>query len=118
HLAEAQAILGHERLTRDYWSSGGPPLPLHERIELVWRLEILRRRPTDDATWRDLAREADRTLEHPEFQTTWMHHWFGVAVGPGRAPGQGRAAGRAIARAPGGTRRRLLVHAGGVHPRG
>ena len=81
HLAEAQAILGHEKLTRDYWSSGGPPLPLHERIELVWRLEILRRRPTDDAIWRDLAREADRTLEHPEFQTTWMHHWFGVAFG-------------------------------------
>src|SRR5206468_2877956 len=67
HLAEAQAILGHERLTRDYWSSGGPPLPLHERIELVWRLEILRKRHTDDATWRDLAREADRALEHPEF---------------------------------------------------
>jgi tetratricopeptide (TPR) repeat protein len=81
HLAEAQAILGHERLTRDYWSSGGPPLPLHERIELVWRLEVLRGRHTDDATWRDLAREANRALEHPEFQTTWMHHWFGVAFG-------------------------------------
>jgi tetratricopeptide (TPR) repeat protein len=77
HLAEAQAILGHERLTRDYWKS--PQLPLHERIELLWRLEVLRDRRTDDATWRDLAREADRALEHPEFQTTWMHHWFGVA---------------------------------------
>src|SRR5215468_9985501 len=86
HLAEAQAILGHERLTRDYWSSGGPPLPLHERIELVWRLEILRGRPTDDAIWRDLAREVDRALEHPEFQTTWMHHWFGVAFGRARHP--------------------------------
>jgi tetratricopeptide (TPR) repeat protein len=81
HLAEAQAILGHERLTRDYWSSGNPPLPLHERIELLWRLEVLRDRRTDDATWRDLAREADRALEHADFQTTWMHHWFGVAFG-------------------------------------
>jgi tetratricopeptide (TPR) repeat protein len=81
HLAEAQAILGHERLTRDYWAARNPPLPLHERIELLWRLEILRDRPTDDATWRDLAREADRALEHAEFQTTWMHHWYGVAFG-------------------------------------
>jgi tetratricopeptide (TPR) repeat protein len=78
HLAEAQAILGHERLTRDYWTSKNPPLPLHERIELLWRLEVLRDRRTDDATWRDLAREADRALEHADFQTTWMHHWFGV----------------------------------------
>jgi tetratricopeptide (TPR) repeat protein len=76
HLAEAQAILGHERLTRDYWRN--PVLPLHERIELLWRLEVLRDRRTDDATWRDLAREADGALEHAEFQTTWMHHWFGV----------------------------------------
>src|SRR5262252_9370442 len=95
HLAEAQAILGHERLTRDYWSSGGPPLPLHERIELVWRLEILRGRPTDDATWRDLAREADRALEHPEVQTTWMHHWFGVAFGRAGHPDK---AGRQVQR--------------------
>jgi len=78
HLAEAQAILGHERLTRDYWSAKNPPLPLHERIDLLWRLEVLRDRRTDDATWRELAREADRALEHPDFQTTWMHHWFGV----------------------------------------
>jgi tetratricopeptide (TPR) repeat protein len=78
HLAEAQAILGHERLTRDYWTSTNPPLPLHERIELLWRLEVLRDRRGEDATWRDLAREADRALEHAEFQTTWMHHWFGV----------------------------------------
>src|SRR5499426_239017 len=79
HLAEAQALLGHERLTRDYWAAKNPPLPLHERIELLWRLEILRDRRTDDATWRDLAREADAALEHADFQTTWMHHWFGVA---------------------------------------
>src|SRR5262245_3423900 len=79
HLAEAQAILGHERLTRDYWTA--TTLPLHERIELSWRLEVLRDRPTDDATWRGLAREADGALEHADFQTTWMHHWYGVAFG-------------------------------------
>ena len=55
HLAEAQAILGHERMTRDYWASTTPPLPLYERIELLWRLEVLRQRPTDDAVWQDLA---------------------------------------------------------------
>jgi tetratricopeptide (TPR) repeat protein len=81
HLAEAQAILGHERLTRDYWTTKNPPLPLHERIELLWRLEVLRDRRTDDTTWRDLAGEAVRALEHAELQTTWMHHWFGVAFG-------------------------------------
>jgi tetratricopeptide (TPR) repeat protein len=81
HLAEAQAILGHERLTRDYWASRNPPLPLHERIELLWRLEVLRDRRAEDTTWRDLAREADGALEHADFQTTWMHHWFGVAFG-------------------------------------
>jgi len=79
HLAEAQAILGHERLTRDYWASKNPPLPLHERIDLLWRLEVVRGRRTDDATWRALAGEADRALEHPDVQTTWMHHWYGVA---------------------------------------
>ena len=81
HLAEAQAILGHERLTRDYWASRNPPLPVHERIELLWRLEVSRHQPADDTQWRDLAAEADRALEHPDFQTTWMHHWYGVAFG-------------------------------------
>jgi tetratricopeptide (TPR) repeat protein len=79
HLAEAQAILGHERMTRDYWASSNPPLPLYERIELLWRLELLRHRRTDDAIWRDLAQQADRVLEYADFQTTWMHHWIGVA---------------------------------------
>ena len=45
HLAEAQALLGHERMTRDYWASAAPPLPLYERIELLWRLEVLRSAP-------------------------------------------------------------------------
>jgi tetratricopeptide (TPR) repeat protein len=79
HLADAQAILGHERLTRDYWASATPPLPLYERIELLWRLEVLRQQPTDDAIWQDLARQAERVLEYADFQTTWMHHWIGVA---------------------------------------
>ena len=79
HLAEAQAILGHEKMTRDYWASSTPPLPLYERIELLWRLETLRGIATDEAIWRDLAAQGDRTLEHADFLTTWMHHWIGVA---------------------------------------
>jgi tetratricopeptide (TPR) repeat protein len=79
HLAEAQALLGHERITRDYWASTGPPLPLHERIDLLWRLEVVRHAPVDEAAWRDLARQADALLRHPDVLTTWMHHWLGVA---------------------------------------
>lgn len=79
HLAEAQAILGHERLTRDYWASTAPALPLYERIELRWRLEVLRHAMVDKAVWQDLARQGDRVLEHADFQTTWMHHWLGLA---------------------------------------
>ena len=79
HLAEAHAILGEARMTRDYWASTVPPLPLYERIELLWRLEVLRHTRTDDAIWQDLARQAERTLEHADFLTTWMHHWIGVA---------------------------------------
>ena len=79
HLAEAQAILGHERMTRDYWVSSTPALPLYERIELLWRLEVLRHRPADEAVWLDLAKQADRILEHADFQTIWMHHWIALA---------------------------------------
>jgi tetratricopeptide (TPR) repeat protein len=79
HLAEAQAIMGHERLARDYWASATPPLPLYERIELLWRLEILRHILTDDAVWRELAQQGERLLVHADFLTTWMHHWIGVA---------------------------------------
>ena len=80
HLAEAQALLGHERMTRDYWGSTTPPLPLYERIELLWRLEMLRGASTDAATWRDLANQGERILrEYADWQTTWMHHWLGVA---------------------------------------
>jgi tetratricopeptide (TPR) repeat protein len=92
HLAEAHAILADARMTRDYWASTAPPLPLYERVELVWRLEVLRHAPTDDAVWRDLAAQADRVLAHADFLTTWMHHWIGVAfarVGEwGKAKGQ------------------------------
>src|SRR5262245_63324017 len=79
HLAETQAILGHERMTRDYWASTSPPLPLYERIELLWRLEILRGTSTEDAVWQDLASQGERLLFHADFLTTWMHHWLGVA---------------------------------------
>jgi len=67
-------------MTRDYWASSTPPLPLYERIELLWRLEVLRDTPSDPATWRDLARQGERILgEYADWQTTWMHHWLGVA---------------------------------------
>lgn len=79
HLAEAHALLGHVRMTRDYWASSAPALPLYERIELCWRLEVLRGVLTDTAVWQDMARQADRVLEHADFQTVWMHHWIGVA---------------------------------------
>lgn len=79
HLAEAHALLGHERMTRDYWASTAPALPLYERIELRWRLELLRHAPIDDGAWQDLAAQAERVLEHADFQTIWMHHWLGVA---------------------------------------
>ena len=79
HLAEAHAILGDARMTRDYWASTAPPLPLYERIELLWRLEVLRRTPADDAIWQELAAQGERLLAHADFLTTWMHHWIGVA---------------------------------------
>src|SRR5690606_24010811 len=56
-----------------------PALPLHERVELTWRLEVLRGAPVDDGAWRDFAAEADRLLAHADFLTTWMHHWIAVA---------------------------------------
>jgi tetratricopeptide (TPR) repeat protein len=79
HLAEAQAILGHERLARDYWASTTPVLPLYERVELLWRLEMVRHAPTDEAVWRELAKQGERLLESAEWQTVWMHHWIGLA---------------------------------------
>jgi tetratricopeptide (TPR) repeat protein len=80
HLAEAQALLGHDRITRDYWASSAPPLPLYERIELLWRLELLRGASVDASIWRDLAKQGERVLaEYADWQTTWMHHWLGVA---------------------------------------
>ena len=49
------AILGYERFTRDYWASTSPALPLFERIELMWHLEIIRHAPVDTAMWQELA---------------------------------------------------------------
>jgi tetratricopeptide (TPR) repeat protein len=80
HLAEAQAILGHERLTRDYWASASSPLPLFERIELMWRLEVLRQAPVDEAMWKDLAAQGERLLEQADYLTIWMQHWIGLAL--------------------------------------
>jgi tetratricopeptide (TPR) repeat protein len=79
HLAEANALLGHVRMTREYWSSTTPALPLYERIELLWRLELLRHMASDASVWQNLARQADNILEHAEFQTVWMHHWIAIA---------------------------------------
>jgi tetratricopeptide (TPR) repeat protein len=79
HLAESHAILRDSRMTRDYWASTAPPLPLYERIELLWRLELLHHTPTDGAIWQDLANQGERLLEQADFLTTWMHHWIGVA---------------------------------------
>jgi len=79
HLAEANALLGHVRMTREYWSSTTPALPLYERVELLWRLELLRHVASDVSVWQELARQADRVLEHAEFQTVWMHHWIAIA---------------------------------------
>jgi hypothetical protein len=79
HLAETHALLGHEAMTREYWASTSPALPLYERVELLWRLEVVRGAPVDDRVWADLAAQAERVLEHADFQTTWMHHWIGIA---------------------------------------
>lgn len=94
HLAEARTILGHERFTRDYWSSTAPALPVHERVELLWRLEMLHHVSTPDAVWTDLAAEGERLLEHPDALTIWMHHWIGLAFA--RA-GETTKAGRQVA---------------------
>jgi tetratricopeptide (TPR) repeat protein len=94
HLGEARAILGYEAFTRDYWSHTTPALPLFERIELLWRLEVTRRLPVDVATWQDLAEQGERLLAHAEYLTIWMHHWIGLALA--RA-GNLEKAGRQIA---------------------
>src|SRR5262249_23584368 len=53
HLGEAQAILGHEQLTRDY--STAATVPPFERVALMWRLEGLPRTAIDRERWEDLA---------------------------------------------------------------
>lgn len=78
HLAEAQAILGNERLTHDYWTS--PTLPLFERIELMWRLEVIRHAQVDAAVWQELAAQSEQLLEDGDYLTTWIHHWIGIAL--------------------------------------
>jgi tetratricopeptide (TPR) repeat protein len=80
HLAEMHAILGYERFTRDYWASTSPALPLFERIELMWRLEIIRHAAVDAAMWQDLATQGERLLPQADYLTIWMHHWIGLAL--------------------------------------
>jgi tetratricopeptide (TPR) repeat protein len=102
HLAEAHALLGHARMTREYWASTTPPLPLYERIELLWRLEVLGHTTTEAAVWHDLARQADRLLEHADFQTVWMHHWIGVAFARAGQWGKARQQVERLRRLPEG----------------
>jgi tetratricopeptide (TPR) repeat protein len=80
HLGEARAILGYEQFTRDYWAHTSPALPLFERIELLWRLEVVRHLPVDVTVWMELAEQGERLLIHPEYLTIWMHHWIGLAL--------------------------------------
>jgi tetratricopeptide (TPR) repeat protein len=55
-------------------------LPLFERIELLWRLENLRRETADIDTWKTLAAQGERLLEHAPYLTIWMHQWIGLAL--------------------------------------
>ena len=100
HLGEAQAILGHERLTRDY--STAPTVPPFERIALVWRLEMLRGARIDDAVWKELAAQAERMLEHADYLTTWMHHWIGIALARAGKPEQAKKQVERLRRLPAG----------------
>jgi hypothetical protein len=89
-------------MTREYWDSTTPALPLYERVELLWRLEVLRHTATDAAVWRDLARQADRLLEHADFQTVWMHHWIGLAFARAGEWGKARQQVERLRRLPEG----------------
>jgi tetratricopeptide (TPR) repeat protein len=79
HLAEAQAILGDTRISRDYWSSKSPALPLFERIEILWRREVIRHESEPLSVWQELAAEGEKLLDIAEDLTIWMHHWIGLA---------------------------------------
>ncbi|MGQ4810208.1 hypothetical protein NKDENANG_03657 [Candidatus Entotheonellaceae bacterium PAL068K] len=79
HLAEAHAILGDTRMTQDYWSSTAPALPLFERIELQWRLEMVRHESVSESIWKELAAQGELLLDIADDLTIWMHHWIGLA---------------------------------------
>ena len=66
--------------TRDYWASTAPALPLFERIELMWRLEVIRHATVDTAVWQELATQGERLLQQADYLTIWMHHWIGLAL--------------------------------------
>src|SRR5262249_20259558 len=81
--------------------------PLYERIELLWRLELLRGTAVDASIWRDLATQGEKLLaDYADWQTTWMHHWLGVAFARAgewaRAAPQGERLRRLPAGPPGG----------------
>ena len=100
HLGEAQAILGHERLTRDYATA--PTVPPFERIALMWRLEVVRGLQVNDAVWKELAAQGERMLEHADYLTTWMHHWIGVALARAGEPDKARRQVDRLRRLPAG----------------
>ena len=72
---------GYEQFTGLLGAHVASALPLFERIELLWRLEVLRHLPVDMTTWKDLAEQGERLLAHQETALTiWMHHWIGLAL--------------------------------------
>ena len=104
------AILGYERFTRDYWASTSPALPLFERIELMWRLEIIRHAPVDTAMWQELATQGECLLQQGDYLTIWMHHWIGWPW-PVPEGGTKHSSSRHSYGASRGPCQRLLVHA-------
>ena len=94
HPLAPRRSAGHPGPRTDYarlLGSHPPALPLYERIELLWRLEVLRHAPVDEAVWRDLAEQGERVLVHADYLTIWMHHWIGLALARAGDTGQGQA---------------------------
>ena len=74
-------ILGHERMTRDYWASTAPPLAAATSASSSCGASKCcaqraggRRRSGATSPSR-----ASAFAEYADWQTTWMHHWLGVA---------------------------------------
>jgi hypothetical protein len=56
-----------------------PALPLFERVELQWRLEMLRHEPVSASVWQTPATQGGEFLEKADTLTIWMDHWIGLA---------------------------------------